>query len=245
MISSHQNNTVRRVASLKDKKFRKEHGEYLIEGEKVVKEAVRRRLDIGVILATPEFFRTFEDCGYPVFEISADVAAYCSDEKTAQGVLATVAMPRLKAEKPKGVCVVMDGVKDPGNVGAIIRTCAALNVPTVYAFDCADAFSPKCVRSSMSGIFSVNVVTVTEEEKRELFSDASVIVADMNGDDLFDIEPIKDFCLVIGSESHGVSEFFRKKAKKTVSIPMSDNMESLNAAIAGSVILYQLLKKPL
>ena len=245
MIISRQNKTVKSVAALKDKKARRERGEYLIEGEKAVREAVARKLDIGVILATPEYFAEFGSSSFEVLEVSEDIIDYCADERTPQGVVATLRIPKKGMKKPSGVCVIMDGVKDPGNVGTVIRTCAALNVRDIYLVNCADAFSPKCVRSTMSGIFSVNLYNVGEDEKEALFDSANIVVADMGGENIFDVEKVGDFCLVIGSESHGVSEFFRSRAKKTVAIPMSPNMESLNAAIAGSIILYQLLKKPI
>lgn len=245
MIISRQNKTVKAIAALKDKKTRRERGEYLIEGEKAVKEAVKRGLDIGVILAAPEYFAEYEKSGFDCLEVSEDIIDYCADEMTPQGVVASLKIPERALKKPTGACVIMDGVKDPGNVGTVIRTCAALNVRDIYLVNCADAYAPKCVRSTMSGIFSVDLYNVKEDEKEMLFDGANIVVADMGGENIFDVQTMSDFCLVIGSESHGVSEFFRSRAKKTVAIPMSENMESLNAGVAGAIILYQLLKAPL
>ncbi|MBP5372665.1 MAG: RNA methyltransferase, partial [Clostridia bacterium] len=134
---------------------------------------------------------------------------------------------------------------DPGNVGTVIRTAAALGIKSVYLIDCADAYSPKCVRSSMCGIYFVDIYALSYEEAENIFDGADLFIADMGGENVFDMKAEDDFCLVIGSESHGVSNFFRERAKKTIAIPMSANMESLNAAISCSKILYQLLKKPI
>ena len=230
---------------MKDKKARRERGEYLVEGEKAVSEAVRLGLPITCVLGTPELIAPYIGSGYNVVEADKSIVDHCSDSVTPQGVVASVKIPSLTADKPRGVSVVLDGVKDPGNVGTVIRTCAALGIKSVYLVDCADAYSPKCVRSSMCGIFSVNVYDVPKGTEEGYFSGADVIVADMGGEDVFSARITGDFCLVVGSESHGVSDVFRRLAKRTLSVPMSANMESLNAAIACSVVLYAILKRPI
>lgn len=202
-------------------------------------------MPIGVILATPEYYGEFSKSGHVVLEVTESVLSACSDEKTPQGVVASVSYDTPRPEKPSGVCLVLDGVKDPGNVGSLVRTCAALGIKSVYALDCADVYSPKCVRASMCGIYSVNVFPVSVPEREEIFSGARIITADMGGENVFSADISGDFCLVIGSEAHGVSAFFRERAERSVSIPMRGEMESLNAAIAGSIILYELLKTPL
>lgn len=246
MILSKQNQYVKRLALLKDKKGRKDLGEYLAEGEKAVSEAVRLGLDIGVILAVPELYPLYKDSGYTVFETDKNVLSACSDEVTPQGVVASVKIPPSPDIKDalKGVSILLDGVKDPGNVGSIIRTCAALNVKNVILRDCADVYSPKCVRSSMCGIYHVCPVKVDCDPK-DVFDGVNVIVCDMGGENVFDFVPPEKFCLVMGSESHGVSDFFKKRADHTLKLLMSEKAESLNVAVAGSLILYQLLKKPL
>ena len=244
MILSRQNKIVKDTAALKDKKARRERGEYLVEGEKAVSEAVRCGARIGLILGEPSLVSKYSGKGAEIVETSREIADHCADSVTPQGIVATIAIPKTPVKKPDGVSVILDGVKDPGNVGTIIRTCAALGIRNVYLIDCADAYSPKCVRSSMCGIFHVDIFEITYETADGLFKDSDVYIADMGGENVFDFRPGEEFCLVVGSESHGVSEFFRSRAKKVLAIPMSDNMESLNAAISCSIILYQLVKKP-
>ena len=245
MILSRQNKIVKSVAALKDKKARKERGEYLVEGEKAVDEAVRLSLPISVILGEKSLVEKYEGKGYAIEQASREIADYCADSVTPQGVVAAIGIPKKSLIKPRGVSVVLDGVKDPGNVGTVIRTCAALGVKSLYLIGCADAYSPKCVRSSMCGIYHVDIFEIGYDEADGLFKDVELYIADMGGENVFGFEREGDFCLVTGSESHGVSEFFRSRAKKTLAIPMSGNMESLNAAISCSIILYQLLKKPI
>ena len=245
MILSRQNRIVKETVALKDKKARRGRGEYLIEGEKAVAEAVRCGLDISLILGEPSLVQGYAEKGYTVFETSREIADHCADSVTPQGVVAVIKARKKPIEKPRGISVVLDGVKDPGNVGTVIRTCAALGVKDIYLVDCADAYSPKCVRSSMCGIFHVDISEISYEEADALFDNCALYVADMGGENVFEVEKSEDFCLVIGSESHGVSEFFRSRAKKTLAIPMSENMESLNAAISCSIILYHLIKKPI
>ena len=245
MILSRQNKTVKDVAALKDKKARKDRGEYLIEGEKAVSEAVRLGLDVRLILGEQKLVEPYLGSGASIVETSKEIADYCSDSVNPQGIVATVAFKEKPLEPPSGVSVLLDGVKDPGNVGTIIRTCAALGIKKLYLIDCADAYSPKCVRSSMCGIHHVDIFNITYAQAESLFSGVELYVADMGGENVFETSGKDDFCLVIGSESHGVSEFFKNRATKTLAIPMSENMESLNAAISCSIILYELIKKPI
>ena len=245
MIVSRQNKIVKDICALKDKKGRRERGEYLIEGEKAVKEAVESGKEVSLILGEANLIAPYIEMGLNAVEVSREIAGFCADSVTPQGIVATVKLDKKPLKKPQGVCVILDGVKDPGNVGTVIRTAAALGIKSVYLIDCADAYSPKCVRSSMCGIYFVDIYALSYEEAENIFDGADLFIADMGGENVFDMKAEKDFCLVIGSESHGVSEFFRKRAKKTIAIPMSANMESLNAAISCSIILYQLLKKPI
>ena len=240
MIISRQNNLVRHLKALEDKKERIKSGSYLIEGEKQVKEAFEKGLDVIAVLGTPELVAPYLYAGARVEEASKDIVDYCSGTTSPQGIVAEIVLPRQKAEIV-GSAVVLDGVSDPGNVGTIIRTCAAVGVKNVVLIGCADAYSPKCVRSSMSGVFSVDVFVTDYAGVKKLIAGKRVLVADMGGKSVFGVEA-DDFALVIGSEAHGVSDRLLSLADEVVSLPMTGNMESLNAGVACSVILYQLLK---
>jgi len=125
-------------------------------------------------------------------------------------------------------------------MGTIIRTCAAVGVEDVYLVDCCDPFSPKAVRSSMSGIFFVNLYFLKREEVKTVMGDTPIIVADMNGENVFTFNPPNEYCLVIGNEANGVSNEIEEIATHTVKIPMKQTSESLNAGISLAVTLYEL-----
>jgi TrmH family RNA methyltransferase len=145
---------------------------------------------------------------------------------------------------PTGSCLFLDGVSDPGNLGTIIRTMACAGIKDLYLLDQgADAFSPKAVRSSMSGIYNVNIRVGTREEILNAIN-LPIIVADMGGENLFSTKIEGDFCLVIGNEAHGVSEMVRQKADKVVSIPMQKGMESLNAGVSAGILIYVIKNLP-
>ena len=142
-------------------------------------------------------------------------------------------------EKAKNCCLFLDGVSDPANVGAIIRTAVASNYTEIYAYSSADPYSPKAVRASMSGIFKVKIYT---GERKELLDkiDMPIVVADMGGEDVFKFNSPQNFCLVIGNEAHGVSKQVRDIADYCVKIPMEQEMESLNAGISAGILMYAL-----
>ena len=240
MIVSRQNSLVKHYRALADKKERRLFSTYLVEGEKSVRAARDMAVGIVSIIATPELASEYKGAGFRVEEAEKSIVDYCADCVTPQGIIAEVKMPE-KKEFLTGNAVLLDGVSDPGNVGTIIRTCAAVGVENVIAVNSADPFSPKCVRATMSGIFSVNVFDVDFERAMELTRGKKMLVADMGGESVFG-KSFDDFCLIIGNEAHGVSLRARAEADEVLSLPMKACMESLNAGVSCSVILYELMK---
>jgi len=240
MIQSRQNALVKHLRALADKKERKRSGTYLIEGEKTVKESFLLGAEVVSVLGLPDLVAQYEGKCARVEYAEKDIVDYCADTLTPQGIVAEVKIP-VTPDVMRGSAVILDGVSDPGNAGTIIRTCAAVGVENIIAVNSVDLFSPKCVRASMSGIFSVNVFDVDPKRALELSEGRTIFTADMSGESVFSVKA-DEFCLVVGSEAHGVSGFFRAAADKTISLPMKPKMESLNAGVSCSVILYQLMK---
>lgn len=241
MITSRQNDFVKRVASLKDKKYRAQYGEYLIEGYKQVREAVRAGMEIANVVYSPRYKGELyaED---KAIAVSEEVFSKISEEATPQGILAVLKIPSAAPlAPPKGNSLLLDGVSDPGNLGTIIRTANAAGYEDIYLRGCADAYAPKCVRSAMSGIFFVRLHTIGEEHLHSLFGGISLICADMGGRNVFDFVPPDKFCLVIGNEANGVSGSVRALSEYTISIPMRESCESLNAAVSAGILMYQLM----
>ncbi len=242
MITSKQNALVKFLRSLQDKKNRDEHGLYLCEGVKMAREAILSGMEFYKLICTERGLTLLGEVEVPIETVSEEVFKTLSGEVSPQGVLAVLYKPKKDLQSPNGSCLFLDGVSDPANVGMIVRTAAAAGYNDLYLADCADAFSPKAVRASMSGIFKVNIHAGKREELLEKIN-IPFAVADMNGQNAFEYIPQGDVCLVIGNEAHGVSQTLREKAKITLSIPMQNQMESLNAAVSASILMYTLKKR--
>lgn len=243
MILSKQNSLIKLIKSLSDKKNRDESGLYVVEGYKMVKEAISLGQEIFRVIVSESFVCKYSDkLDVLNFEEVSDVVfSYVSGEVSPQGILALVKKPLNEVRSPRGKCLFLDGVSDPANVGAIIRTAAASGFLDIYACDSADCFSQKAVRASMSGIFHVSVHVGSREDLLSKIN-LPIIVADMGGEDVFKSSFPKAFCLVIGNEARGVSERLKNLAKHTVKIPMQNQMESLNASVSAGILMYQLSK---
>lgn len=241
-ITSRQNPFIKRVASLKQKKYRDEFGEYIVEGEKLVREATATGQQISAVIITEGLKFSDIECEN-IVEVSESVFKSISDEMSPQGVLAVVKIPESRAIGRLSRCIVLDGLQDPGNVGAIIRIAAACGIDHVFAALCADPYSPKAVRSSMSGIFRTTVIKTDKETAlNELKAqNVPIVVADMDGKNVFGGERHSSFCLVAGNEGNGISDFFMNAADEVISVPMQNGIESLNVAVATGVILYALV----
>lgn len=239
MIISKQNSLIKEIRSLLNKKYRDSLGRYVVEGVKMVNEAFALGQKVLTVVCTEKCLNLLAVTGVEVTLVSDDVYNSISDEKSPQGALAVIEKPSFQTPNEKS-CVMLDGVSDPGNMGTIIRTMACAGYRDLYiSDDCADPFSPKAVRSSMSGIYHVNVI---RKSRQELVNDIKfpLIVADMHGENVFDRKIDGEFCLVIGNEARGISDFIREKASLTVKIPMQEGMESLNAGVSAGILMYAL-----
>ena len=235
LITSKSNPVIKAVSALADKKFRKQNNQYIVEGIKPVRECNDAGCEIERIICV-EGLDGFE--GATV--VSESVFKSISSEKTPQGVLAVVKMPKLGLKPPQKPCLLLDCLQDPGNLGTVIRTANAAGYDEIYLINCTDPYSPKAVRASMSGIFFVNIYQGTREEVLDTLKDVPLICADMDGENIFEFDPPKSFCLCIGNEGSGISNEIREKASYTVSIPMRSTCESLNAAVSAGIAMYAL-----
>lgn len=240
IITSKSNKTVSFVNSLKNKKARKESGLYIVEGKKMLREAFIAGKKVKTVVLSESAQLDFPFGNAEVLTVSDGVFSYLSDEVTPQGVLAVIARDEEFPFAAGSVSILLDGLQDPGNMGTIIRTAVAAGVKDIFAVNCCDPYSPKAVRSSMSGIFYVNIRTCDFNTAKDMLGDIPLIVADMCGESVFSFTPPPKYCLVVGNEGNGVSDEARESAKYTVKIPMSKNSESLNAAISLAVTLYEL-----
>lgn len=239
-ITSLKNPKVTAWKALKDRKGRRESGCFLVEGRKMVEEALASAFDVETVLVQ-EGMELPDGLTMPVYELPAHVLAAVCDTKTPQGIAAVV---RMKEQSALGKhIVVLDGVQDPGNVGTILRTLDAFEADGLVLLPgCADPFSPKTVRSSMGAVFRRPVWTCTAETFAQVLRGSGLrLLGAALRDDTVDARAA-DYTravLAIGSEGRGLSDEVLALCDETVRIPMSPRCESLNAAVAASVLLWE------
>ena len=180
VIVSKQNPLVKELSALLEKKGRRERGTFLVEGEKMVREAVACGMDVRRIVVREDYAgETFD--ALPRVTLGGGAFAAVSSEKTPQGIAAEVALPVREIRPPAGRCLLLDGLQDPANVGAIVRTAVAAGYGDVYLADCADPFSPKSVRASMSGVFFARLMQGAREELLAALAGVPVIAGGGHG----------------------------------------------------------------
>lgn len=242
LITSLTNAKVMEVAKLNDKKYRKSSGRYVIEGERLVADANKYGAKIVEVFVKESAANKFDYDNQIV--VTDKVFEKLSNTVNSQGILAVAEKPTEDDSIPIGNCLVLDGLQDPGNVGTLLRTAVACGFTDVYAVNSVDVYSPKVLRSAMSAHMCVKLhVCDSLEQVFNSLKNAQIIVADMDGENVFDTRFAKQVALVVGNEGNGISQISKDNADLVVSLPMENNFESLNAAVAGSVIMYQVYSK--
>ena len=246
-ITSLKNAKVTTWKSLKDRKGRKETGCFLVEGRKMVEEALASAFSIDAILVDADRAAEFSLPSHiPVFTMPSHVLAAVCDTKTPQGIAAVVRMAGVQLTGSR--LVAMDGVQDPGNVGTIIRTADAAGFDgVILSTQCADVFSPKVLRATMGSIFRMGI-RVTDDLPGVLAQmvkeGASVLSSQLDGEPFYQHSPLNErFVLVIGSEGNGVTDEVKAVATHKVKLPMRGGAESLNAAVAAGIMMYELTRE--
>lgn len=239
VITSRNNPLVRRVLALREKKFRRAAGEYVVEGLKSVREAASCGAHIRLLVRAERVPPQGIACDGELV-VSDGVFDKISEEVTPQGVLAVVAMPPCTPAPPQGLSVLLDGVADPGNMGTVLRTANAAGYADVYLRGCTDPFAPKAVRASMGGLFRVRLHIGDDAALAAALAGVPLVCADMAGENAFRFAPPPRFCLVIGNEANGVTAEVRAACAHTVRVPMLGGCESLNAGVSAGILMYLL-----
>ncbi len=246
LLTSKNNPLIKDMVALKDKKGRREQGAFMVEGRKMALECLRSDFEIEKVFVGENYHGDLPFSEEKIVYVSDDLLRHISDEKTPQGIVCRVKIPNRPLCAPAERCLFLDGVADPGNVGTIIRTANAAGYTSVYMTqDSADAYSPKSVRASMSGIFFTKIYRAERSEILSILDQIPIVVADMGGANVFSFTPPKQYALAIGNEANGISEETFAKATHTVKIPMQATQESLNAAISAGIIMYVLQRDEL
>lgn len=245
MITSIDNPIIIKSKKLLDKKYRYSEQRYLIEGEKLVDEAIRFHQKLDYLLVTESKAERYSDAPCQVIVVSDRAIKAVSDTVTNQGVIAVAFINEAIPAKPHGNCLILDNLQDAGNVGTILRTAAATGYNEIYLYNCVDVYSPKVVRSAMSAHFIVK--TYKSSDMNELIdlvrASCPIVVADMSGNNVFDTVVPVPHALAIGNEGNGISQLLMDNSDVKVSLPMKNNLESLNASVSAGVLMYQLSNK--
>lgn len=232
---------IKRINKLKQKKYREEFGEFYVEGYKNALDTCLAAPDLvrAVILsrhASEKCMDAFERFSPIVIDdIQFDKI---KDTENSQGVISVHSVKATDCDLGERI-VLLDRVRDPGNVGTILRTCCACGYGAVLN-NCADVYSPKVARSGMSAVIKCNFaldldIAVLKSRGYQ------IIAADMSGENAFTAKPIRGkYCIVIGNEADGVSADIMRVSDRVMRIPQN-NIESLNAAVAAGVLMYTLM----
>ena len=246
-ISSSRNQRVLLWRSLKEKKGREEHGLFLVEGPKLVSEALLSGFSVNALLLRQGYMPPFDlPAGIPVYSLSDSVFQSVSDTRTPQGIAAVVHLyaPVLKGRR----FLALDGIQDPGNLGTIVRTADAAGFEGILlSQECADLFSPKVIRATMGSIFrlSYSFPPSLPDALKALRYDHgfAVISSQLDGSPFYDRAMlIPPYILIIGNEGNGISEEVKAVATHRFRLPMKGGAESLNAAVAAGIMMYDLLR---
>lgn len=242
-ITSRKNPQIQMVRKLlSSRKYREETGRFVGDGIKLLKEAAAYCpgletvfLSDGVEADLPETVQ--------VIRVPEDVMESISPMSSPQGALFVCRMPRQPEWKPRGGMMILDGIQDPGNLGTILRTSDALDVPLVLLEGCADVFNHKVVRASMGAVFRRELVQTTWEQVLQACKAAQIpIGVTALSDTAMDIRraQLHTMAVVIGSEGQGVRPEILEQADQQLIIPMNVHCESLNAAVAATIVMWQM-----
>lgn len=240
VIESRSNERVKDTRRLLQRKARKESGQHLIEGEKLVREAILSGARISALFVE-DGFAFFVPENVPAYAVSRSVLESLCESQSPQGVVAVVETPSLVPPEryPAGLIVVLDGVQDPGNVGTILRSADAFGAAGMLLSPaCADAYAPKTLRAAMGSTYHLPVWQgdLPVEVSKLVSQGFLPLSGDLSGSETLP-ELRRNTALVIGSEGGGVSAEVAALCVR-YRLPMKGRAESLNASVAAGILLY-------
>lgn len=236
-------NTIKLVQSLKQQKFRKEHGLFVVEGRKMVEELLVSAIETVYLFATERYQDEHPVNDKRLETVTEVQMSQMSGQDTPPGILAVAKIPKPIAIKDKGMVLALDGIANPGNLGTIIRTAEWFGVKQIVCSnDCVELWNPKVIQATMGSVFRVSMVYTDLEcyLKEAKDKGQTVYGALLEGENLFKKEGRwADGIIVIGSESHGIRGNILPLVTHPITIPRASGSvtESLNASMAAGIIL--------
>ncbi len=225
---------------------RREERKLVLEGVRLINDALNAGQRPYFTFYLPErapqnLIEQLEAQGVPVLPVTDEVMRHLSDTQQPQGVLGVFNIPLPRIPKHASQILILDAIRDPGNLGTMLRTAAAADVDVVVlAPACVDPYNPKVLRGGMGAHFRLPILEASWEEIANYCQDVHIYLADGDGDvDYCAVDWCEDWALIIGSEAHGAGEEARAQATQRVFIPMARATESLNAAVASGVLLFE------
>jgi TrmH family RNA methyltransferase len=244
-ITSTNNELVKTYAKLQQKKYRSETGKFLLEGYKAIKEAFDYGIEIETIFVEKSQIGEYSFAKGLITETNSAVLKKLSSTETAPPAVAVAKQKifDIKGFKKFKKVILLEGIKDLGNLGTIIRSAAAFGCEGIVLYgNCADIYNPKCVRSSVGNLWKIPVVQVRELSQLKKIFDGFTIISTLpkSKNLLKKYTPKPPMLVMFGSEADGLSEELQNYATDNIKIEMNKNVESLNLAASASVIMYEL-----
>ncbi len=258
-ISSKENELIKHIKKLKDKKERDISNEYVIEGVKLLREAIVENAKIRKVIICDDCDKTevipkdvmYEIAKYDCIYVTKNIFKYISEVQEPQGILAIVEKNNINKDidYSQDIIVALNDVQDPGNLGTILRTVDSVGVTQILVSKgTADSYNPKVVRSTMGAIFRIRIIECEDLEKtlKEIRKHKfKIVVTSLQTENsIYDINYNKKI-IVIGNEAKGVEKNIQEIADEKIKIPMIGKTESLNASVATGIVLYEYVRQKL
>ena len=253
MITSRQNQKIKRIKQLTSQaKFRKKENAYIVEGIRLLEEALQADQIPEQVLYSPDLdqrgqalVQIFQDQQVPCELAALDVLNTASDTENSQGIMAVFPIDPLPLPDQNDLVLIADEIRDPGNLGTLMRSSLAAGVDMfLLSPGSVDLYSPKVIRSGMGAHFRLPAITASWEEILQLTTGLVLYLADMNqGKSCWETDLTAPVGIILGGEAHGPGKNARELANHSVHIPMNTHSESLNAAAAGAILLFEIRRQ--
>lgn len=238
IITSLTNQEVKYLDKLKQRKYREKEKKFLVEGEHLVEEAKKKHVLEKIIVLENTLF----DFDIPKLVVTKEVMKKLSSLDTPPNIIGLCKM--MEEQEVGNRILVLDTIQDPGNLGTIIRSAVAFNIDSIILSEnTVDLYNPKVIRSTQGMLFHISIIRGNLEEKLVNLKEKNIPIYTTNVEDGEDIKSVKEidkFVLIMGNEGNGVRKEIANLADKKIYIPMNPVVESLNVAVATSILLYEL-----